>query len=109
MINKINNGEETYTYTYNFAHTKNVTLTVQNNAVCIEVALGKVYDKNELMTKDAYLFPDALRKALLIHIMKFSENITISTMSVSIDEQQETVIDISLFLVYNNFKHQKLT
>lgn len=93
MINEMKNEEENYTYTYNFAHTKNVTLTVQHNAVCIEVALGKVYDKNELMTKDAYLFPDALRKALLIHIMKFSENITIHTMSVSIDDQQEMVID----------------
>ena len=93
MINQMNNEEKSYTYTYNFAHTKNVTLTVQHNAVCIEAALGKVYDKNEMMTKDAYLFPDALRKALLIHIMKFSENITIHTMSVSIDDKQETVID----------------
>ena len=94
MINEIHNDVNTYTYKYDFGHTKNIILTIQHNAVCIEVALSKIYDKDELMTKDAYLFPDALRKALLIHIMKFSENITISTMSVSIDERQETVIDI---------------
>ena len=53
MINEIHNDEDTYTYKYDFGHTKNIILTIQHNSVCIEATLGKIYDKDEMMTKDA--------------------------------------------------------
>ncbi len=91
IINK--NKSYKYKYTYNFGQTKDVSLELSRNAICITVKLGKKYDKTEMLYKECYLFPDALKKAMTLHLILFSENIDIKTMSVQIDKDKDTVID----------------
>ena len=87
IINK--NKSYKYKYTYNFGQTKDVSLELSRNAICITAKLCKKYDKTEMVYKECYLFPDALKKAMTMH----SENIDIKTMSVQIDNYKDTVID----------------
>lgn len=80
-------------YTYDFGNTKNVRVSVAKGYICIEAELQKIYDKQEMLSQNVYLFPDAIKKALLAHIVLFSEHIKIKTISVHIDEDSECVVN----------------
>lgn len=83
-----------YSYTYNFGHTKDVLIELSANSIRITAMLKKLYDKNEMVLQNCYLFPDAIKKALTLHLILFSENIAINKMSVQIDDEIDTVIDV---------------
>lgn len=80
-------------YTYDFGRTKNIKISVAKGYICIEAKLENIYDKQEMLSQKVYLFPDAIKKALLIHLIQFSEHIKIKTMTVHIDEDAECIID----------------
>ena len=83
------------TYTYNFGRTKDIKITIYKGAICISAELTKMYDKNEMLEQDTYLFPDAIKKALLIYLITYSENISIKTIAVQIDDEYEDVVNTS--------------
>ncbi|MCC8097690.1 MAG: hypothetical protein LIO44_03850 [Eubacterium sp.] len=56
------------TYNYNYGSTKGIKLAVAKQSVVISADLTKKYERHEAISKDGYVFPDALKKALLIHI-----------------------------------------
>lgn len=80
-------------FTYDFGRTKNVQILVARGFICIEAELQNVYDKREMLSQGVYLFPDAIKKALLAHLVLFSEHIKIKTMSVHIDGDSECIIN----------------
>lgn len=80
-------------FTYDFGRTKNIQVSVARGFICIEVELQSVYDKREMFSQGVYLFPDAIKKALLAHLVLFSEHIKIKTMSVQIDGDSECIIN----------------
>lgn len=94
IINGPHSG--TKKYTYNFGRTKSIDIFVAKGFICIKAKLNKIYDKREILSKDAYLFPDALKKALLIHLVLYSEQIEIKNVVVQIDEEIECIIDTSV-------------
>ena len=79
-------------FKYNFGHTKDIVIEISKERICITAMLNKMYDKNEMLSSGVYLFPDAIKKALLIHLVLFSENINIKSISVQIDDEIETVV-----------------
>ncbi len=82
---------ELRTFSYNFGRTKNIQIQIAKNYFSITAELTKLYDKEEMMSKDGYLFPDAVKKAKLLHLMLYSEDIEIKSMTVQIDDDSETV------------------
>lgn len=46
-----------------------------------------------MLSQSVYLFPDAIKKAMLAHLVLFSEHIKIKTMSVHIDEDSECIVN----------------
>lgn len=69
----INNSERIEkSFCYNFGKTKDVCISVGYGTVVISAELSKIYDKAEIISFDGYLFGDALKKALLLHLILFS-------------------------------------
>lgn len=89
----INKQKGSNCFTYDFGHTKNVSICMSRNSIYITAELGKVYDKEEMLSQGSYLFPDAIKKALMLHLILYSENINMKTISVQIDEECETIIN----------------
>ena len=84
-------GKKPHVFTYQFGNTKNVMIRVSYNAVSISARLSNQYDAHEMSSNNCYLFPDAIRKALLVHILLYSKNISIKTISVRIDEKEDLI------------------
>lgn len=89
------NGNKKYThkYTYKFGNTNDISIELSKESLCITAELTKIYDKNEMISQGCYLFPDAIKKALTLHLILFSKNVTIKTMTVQIDDESAVVVD----------------
>lgn len=89
------NGNKRYNhkYTYKFGNTNDISIELSKDSLCITAVLTKTYDKNEMISQDCYLFPDAIKKALTLHLILFSKNVTIKTMTVQIDDESAVVVD----------------
>lgn len=89
------NGNKKYThkYTYKFGNTNDISIELSKDSLCITAELTKIYDKNEMISQGCYLFPDAIKKALTLHLILFSKNVTIKTMTVQIDDESAVVVD----------------
>lgn len=85
-----------YQYSYDFGSTKGVQIELSKSSICITAELTKMYDKNEMLSQGCYLFPDAIKKALTLHLILFSENIEIKTMTVHIDDDSDVVINTEM-------------
>ena len=93
IINSPQQENEINTFIYDFGSTKSIKLSISHGYLFVEAALQKKYDKQEMLSQNQYLFPDALKKALLIHLMLFSESITIQKIQVQIDNETDCVLD----------------
>lgn len=89
------NGNKRYKhkYNYNFSNTNDISIELSPDSLCITAELTKIYDKNEMISQGCYLFPDAIKKALTLHLILFSKNILIKKMMVQIDDECDVVID----------------
>lgn len=88
----INNSERIEkSFCYNFGKTKDVCISVGYGTVVISAELSKIYDKAEIISFDGYLFGDALKKALLLHLILFSKDISLDEVYVQIDDETECV------------------
>lgn len=82
---------EKHSYIYNFGRTKNIEIIVSKEYFSIRADLYKQYDKKEMLSKNQYLFPDAIKKAMLLHLILYSQNIHIHNLTVQIDDIIEIV------------------
>lgn len=89
IINKV--GKNSRKYIYDFGSTKNVELTLSETGISITAQLTKVYDKEEMLSGDSYLFPDAIKKALLLYLLKYNKALSIKSITVKIDNEQEEI------------------
>lgn len=89
IINKF--GKNSRKYIYDFGSTKNVELILSETGISITAQLTKVYDKEEMLSGDSYLFPDAIKKALLLYLLKYNKAPNINSITVKIDDEQEEI------------------
>lgn len=86
----INNvGEKSTKYIYDFGSTKNVELILSITGLSITVSLLKEFNKEKILSSDCYLFPDAIKKALLLYLIKYNKALNISLITINIDGHQE--------------------
>lgn len=79
-------------YTYSFGSTDGVELTISKSGFQITAELTKLYDKEEMLSGNTYLFPDAIRKALLIYLLTYSKGLKIKSVTVKIDDDEDTTV-----------------
>lgn len=78
-------------YTYEFGHTKNIKLSLSKTGFSISVELNKIYDKEEMLSGNSYLFPDSIRKGLLLYLIKYNKSLDINSITVKIDDEYDKV------------------
>ncbi len=79
-------------YTYSFGNTDGVELRICKNGFQITAELTKIYDKNEMLSGNTYLFPDAIRKALLIYLLTNSKGLHIKSITCKNDDEEDTTV-----------------
>ena len=81
-------------YTYDYGHTKNIRLFISKKGICIEVDLSKMMAVEEILSSNNYLFADAIKKALLIYLIKYSKNLEIKSIKIQIDSVNYDIVNI---------------
>lgn len=84
-------GKSAVEYSYDFGSTKGIRLALSKTGFSITAALTKLYDKEEMLSGHAYLFPDAIKKALLLYLLKFGKTLSVKAITVKINEAEETL------------------
>lgn len=87
LFNRLN--EQCIKYTYRFGSTECIELVICEKGFCISVELTKLYDKKEMLSGDTYLFPDAVRKALLVYLLSYSKNLKVTSITINIDGKED--------------------
>jgi hypothetical protein len=88
MVNKPGKGAVQYTYA--FGQTKNIQLLLSATGFSITAELTRVYSKEEMLSGNSYLFSDAIKKALLLYLLKYNKTPQIKTITVNVDDREET-------------------
>lgn len=84
--------DDVWKYTYNYSSTKGIELLLCETGFAINISVASLYDKDYMLASDSYLFPDAIRKALLLYLLKFSKSLQINSITTKIDDIEETTL-----------------
>lgn len=90
LINRL--GKDTVEYKYDFGSTKGIKMTLSEKGISISAELNKVYNEKEMLSGNSYLFPDSLKKALLLYLLKYGKALMIKSMTVKIDNAEVTEV-----------------
>lgn len=85
----INSIPETEPYFFNYGNTKNIELRISENKVSVTAEMTVKKEFDEVMCSENKLFSDAVKKALLIHIIKYSSGICIENITVYINDEKK--------------------
>ena len=85
-------GAEYNKFTYDFGPTKDVELIVSETGAQITADLTRIYDSKEMLCGDSYLFADAINKALLLYLMRYSRTLKIEVLTFRIDSKEESIL-----------------
>lgn len=80
-------------YCYNYGNTKNIKIAMSKKGASIEVMLSRKHSTQELLQKN-HLFADAIKKVLLVYLVKYSKSLTLKTMMIQIGEIVHEIEDI---------------
>lgn len=88
----VNNLSKNMTeYTYKFGHTKNIKLLLSKTGFSVSVELNEIYNTEDMLSGDGYLFPDSIRKGLLLYLIEYNKSLNIDSITVKIDDEEEKV------------------
>lgn len=90
LINRL--GKDTVEYKYDFGSTKGIKMTLSEKGISISAELNKLYNEKEMLSGNSYLFPDSLKKALLLYLLKYGKALMIKSMTVKIDNAEVTEV-----------------
>ena len=57
----------------------------------IKVEMGRLYTISEILQSGTYLFADAIKKAFLIYLLKYSNSLKVNSIKVRIDDNEEHI------------------
>ena len=75
-------------FTYKYGQTKDVVISVFSKAISIRATVGKLYTPEEMLSNSAYLFPDAIKKGLLLHLLFHSEGMSCDAIAITKDGEE---------------------
>lgn len=91
IINQLPKKYTEIIYDYSATKGKGIKLKISNNAVHIIAHLSSLYENDAIVVSTNNIFSDAIKKALLIHLIIYSKNICIKNMFVSIDGEKSDI------------------
>lgn len=82
----INHGSTTRTpYAYSFGGTKGILFHLRKNCALIEFMQNAVHSANSIRTYGDHLCSDAIKKAMLIHLILYSKPLIIKSVQLDVD------------------------
>ena len=69
-------GKCLHSFTYAFGHTKDIAIELGKGSACVTARIGAAYDVDAVLSSKNYLISDALRKAYLLHLIVYSEQLS---------------------------------
>lgn len=82
----INSGKETKTkYKYSYGKTKNIELSLQSNSAFISFTQGVFHDPASVRRSDNAICTDAIKKAMLVHLILYGKPLSIHSLHLSIN------------------------
>lgn len=80
-------------FTYAFGRTKNIQLHIHNSKAMIEFSQDAVHSQKSIQTYGDYLCSDAIKKAMLIHLLLYAKPLIIRSLQLSVDGQISHILD----------------
>ncbi len=80
-------------FTYRYGSTSGIALRLSRQSASIEAKMGVEYDADALLSLGNRLFTDAIRKACLLHLVAYSEQLQCDAIHVSIDGTEREAAD----------------
>ena len=78
-------------YLFNYGKTNNIELFMSSGGFSIKVEMGRLYTISEILQSGTYLFADAIKKAFLIYLLKYSNSLKVNSIKVRIDDNEEHI------------------
>lgn len=78
---------ENESYTCKCSNTKDIEVFISKNGIAIKAQIGKEYEKEKLLAADCYLFPNVIKRALLVYLIKYSEMLNVKTIEIIRDNE----------------------
>lgn len=78
-------------YTYKFGSTKDIQLIMSKDGISISAELTKLYDQEDLISDNSYLFSDAIKKALLLYLIRYNKMLEINLIMIKIDNDEKVM------------------
>jgi len=91
VINKPMKRYKEFVYDYSSNRGKAIKLQIASNAIRVCVKLSTLYETERIAVSSNHIFSDAIKKALLLHLVLYSKNINVQSMSVSIDKDEDVI------------------
>lgn len=76
-------------YAYAFGRTKNIRLKIWEKSAEIRADTAKIYSPEDILSPESFLFADAIRKALLLQMLLYSNSMEIRKISVFVNGKAE--------------------
>ena len=74
-------------YYYNYGNTKNIELSISAKGILIKIWLSKKKTIEEIISSKNHMFLDALKKAMLVYLIKYSKNLLQKNIVVRLDNE----------------------
>lgn len=105
VINGIDKANHLYLYQYR--NTKGIEMSVSNKGIKISASFTRKYNKDELLTPKCYWFNDAINKAMIVYLLRYSKELKIKTITLSIDDEEPVSIyqERDKVLIYSMIDH----
>ena len=91
VINKSVKKYKEVIYDYSASRGKGIKLHIANNAIRIIAHLSSLYDNEGIVVSTNSIFSDAIKKALMLHMIIYSINIRIKSVTVAIDGEKSNI------------------
>lgn len=92
IINKPSKKYREIVYDYSATKGKGIKLQISNNAIRIIANLSTLYENDNIVVSTNHIFSDAIKKALLLHLLVYSKNIRIKSMHIAIDGENSDIV-----------------
>lgn len=88
------NKKSKFKYTYRYSR-NNVNIEIGDNCIVISLISSSRYN-NKVIEDNVKIFSNAIKKSMLVHLIKYSKSIKIDNIEFSIDDVQETIYNFKI-------------
>ena len=88
-------------FKYDYKRTKDINIRIKKDSFEIKVGMTKKNNKEDIFKRTNYLIYDAIKKAMLLHLILYSKNIEIKNIELKIDEISINITKEDIVPIYS--------